>query len=205
MQYESYQEFEKAKLLCRKCSVGLVYNCVVPSDGNKINPIVLIIGECPGSEEVIKKLPFVGKAGKLLRKTLNEFGYRKTNSLISNTIPCRPEDNKFPSDSKLIDDCVYEWLREEIELSKPKYILLIGATPLKFLLGLTGITKLRGKWVNYKDIQCMPTYHPSYVLRKEHMEEGKQIKADFVSDIKEVAIRAGFIKNLYNITKGLNL
>jgi DNA polymerase len=62
------------------------------------------------------------------------------------------------------------------------------------LLLLTGITNLRGKWVDYNGIPCMPTYHPSYVQRKEHMEEGKQIKEDFISDIKTVAEKAGFIK-----------
>ena len=189
----NYQEFEEAKLKCRACEVGNVYNCVVPSDGNKKNPTVLIAGEAPGADEVIALKPFVGKAGKLLRKTLNEFGYRKTNSLITNTIPCRPEDNQFPKDSKLVDNCVYDWLQKEIEITKPKYILLIGATPTKFLLSMSGITKLRGQWFEYRGIPCMPTYHPSFVLRKQYMAEGKEIQKNFAQDIKTVAEKAGFI------------
>jgi len=194
MKYTSYSEFEDAKLKCRMCSVGKVYDCVVLSDGCKINPKVMIVGECPGADEVEQGKPFVGKSGKLLRYTLNEYGFRKTNSLISNTIPCRPENNKFPSDSKMVDACVYDWLKEEIYLTKPYCILLIGATPLKFLLSKQGITSLRGNWQDYRGIPCMPTYHPSYVLRKEHMEDGKNIKEDFVNDIRTVAIRAGLIK-----------
>lgn len=195
MKYTSYSEFEDAKSKCSVCSVGKAYDCVVLSDGCKTNPKVLIIGEAPGSDEVDQGKPFVGKSGKLLRSTLNEFGFRKNNSLITNTIPCRPENNKFPSDSKIVDACVYDWLKEEIALTKPSCILLIGATPLKFLLSKQGITSLRGNWQDYRGIPCMPTYHPSYVLRKEYMEEGKKIKEDFISDIRTVAIKAGLIKS----------
>jgi uracil-DNA glycosylase len=77
--------------------------------------------------------------------------------------------------------------------------MLIGATPLKYIGNKTGITSLRGMWfdiclnenITYK---CLPICHPSYVLRKMYMADGKQIMADFENDIKEVAIRAGFIK-----------
>ena len=187
-----YNDFEIKKVKCRDCSVGKVYNCVVPSDGNKKDPIVLICGEAPGSDELIQGFPFVGKAGILLRRTLNQFGYNKSNCLITNVLPCRPENNKFPSDSKLVDNCVYQWLRVEIELTKPKFILLIGATPTKFLLSKTGITQLRGQCFEYKGIPCIPTLHPSYVLRKQYMKEGKEIQANFSEDIKKVAELAGF-------------
>jgi len=188
----NYSSFEEAKLKCRACAIGKVYNCVVPSDGCKTSPIVLICGEAPGSEELEQLKPFVGKAGKLLRATLNKFGYNKGNSLITNTLPCRPENNKFPEDSKLVDMCVYDWLRQEIEITKPKYILLIGATPLKFILSQSGITRLRGKWFEYNGIPCMPTFHPSYVLRKQYMDEGEQIRNAFEDDIQCVADKAGF-------------
>jgi len=191
-----YHHFEESKLKCRDCSVGNVYNCVVPSDGNKVNPTVLIIGEAPGSEEVISGKPFIGKAGKLLRHTLNKFGFNETNSLITNTIPCRPEKNKFPTDKRIIYSCVAKWLRQEIIITNPQYIILVGATPTKYLLHLIGVTKLRGKWYDLPDfdrkIPCMPIYHPSYVLRKQYMAEGKQIGQDFINDIKEVAKSACF-------------
>ncbi len=189
MEYISkeYEEFEKIKNKCRDCSVGNIYNKVVLSDGCKSNPKVLIIGEAPGSEEIVEGKPFVGKAGKLLRSTLNKYGYNICNSLITNTLPCRPEDNKFPKDNKLVINCVSKWLNKEIEITKPKYILLIGATPTKFLLGQIGITKIRGKWFEYNCIKCMPTYHPSYVLRKQYMEEGKEIRECFEKDVETVA------------------
>lgn len=190
--YSTYKEFDEQKSQCKACSIGQVYNKVVCSDGCK-NAKVLIVGEAPGKDELDFGVPFVGKAGRLLRKVLNEFGYRKSNSLITNTIPCRPQDNKFPQDEGVVKACMNKWLLNEIEIVKPKYILLVGATSTKYLLSLTGITKLRGQWFHFDGIDCMPSYHPSYVLRKEYMDEGKQIMADFRGDIETLAKKAGLI------------
>ena len=77
--YKNYTEFDEAKAKCNSCEIGKAYNKVVLSDGNKINPKVVFIGEACGSEELIIGKPFVGKAGKLLRSTLKEFGFNETN------------------------------------------------------------------------------------------------------------------------------
>lgn len=191
MDYNNYSDFNSEKEKCRDCCIGKIYDKVVLGDGC-INPIVLVLGEAPGSDEVLQGKPFVGKAGKLLRESLNKFGYNKSNTLISNTIPCRPENNKFPSDNKLVMDCVKKWLYNEIKLTNPKAILLIGATPTKFILGKSGITKIRGNWFDFeldgKIYKCMPSLHPSYVLRKQYMQEGEEIKRNFLQDLESVAI-----------------
>jgi len=198
MIFNNYTEFNLAKEQCKSCEIGKIYNRVVLSDGNTMNPNVMVVGEAAGSSEVEVGKPFVGKAGKLLRATLNEFGFRKSNSLITNVIPCRPQDNKFPMDNQLILNCFNKWLRQEIIITKPKFILLIGAKSVKYILNMNGITKIRGKFVEHEieglKIMCMPTLHPSYVLRKEYMEEGKIIKQQFRDDIKKVAIASGLIE-----------
>ena len=189
--FNTYAEFENAKHSCRSCPVGLVYNCVVCSDGNKTNPKVVICGECPGATEIELGKPFVGKAGQLLRSVLKENKFTLDNSLITNTIPCRPQDNKFPTDDTIVKSCKNIWLKEELRLTNPDFLLLVGAKSVKFLLNMDGITRLRGKWIqkkfNGKIINIMPTYHPSYVLRKQYMEEGKQITQDFKDDIQKVS------------------
>jgi len=159
---------------------------------------VVICGEAPGKDELLcsPPSPFVGKAGQLLRSTLKEFGFTPENSLITNTIPCRPQDNKFPTDNNIVKSCKNVWLKEELRLTNPDILLLVGAKSVKFLLDIDGITRIRGKWIqkklNGKTINIMPTLHPSYVLRKQYMEEGKQIIQDFKDDIKEVVKFAGF-------------
>ena len=194
--FNSYEEFNVAKSRCNICSIGKVYNTVVCSDGCKSNPLVLVIGEAAGSEEVEQGKPFIGKAGKLLRPILNEFGFRKSNTLISNVIPCRPKDNQFPKDDELVKACFEKWLKNEILITNPKYLLLVGSQPLKFILGHEGITRIRGDWYNFsledRIIETMPTYHPSFVLRKMYMDDGKKIMGQFRDDIKEVARKAGF-------------
>ena len=205
MKYNTYSDFEKEKLQCRSCPVGLTYNRVVCSDGNKTNPKVVIIGECPGSTEIEEGKPFVGKAGQLLRSVLREYNFTRYNSLITNTIPCRPENNKFPSDDNIIKSCMNTWLKEELRLTNPDFLLLIGAKSVKFLLGLEGITKIRGKWIhkkfNNKTINIMPTLHPSYVLRKQYMSEGKEIMGYFKRDIQEVSRMANLTDCIKEIVK----
>ena len=197
--YSKYEDFEREKVKCRDCSVGMVFNQVICSDGCKNDPVVMVIGEAPGKDELAKGRPFVGKAGKLLRATLNEYGYRQSNTIISNILPCHPNDNKFPTDKNLVCNCVRKWLAEEIKLLQPEYILSLGNQPLRFILEEDGITKSRGKWKHIWPkglphlISCMPTYHPSYVLRKEYMSEGNEIKQQFRQDIEELAKKAGII------------
>jgi DNA polymerase len=193
---ESYQKFNEAKLSCRSCEVGMAYDQVVPSDGDTIHPVVMVIGEAPGKDELTQGSPFVGKCGKLLRNNLRVCGCHSGNTVITNVLPCRPPKNKFPKDNDLVKSCVNKWLMEEIKILKPSIILLVGSTPLKFVLGMKGITSCRGKWYPLKGmgfpVICMPTYHPSYVLRKEHMKEGPEIRLAFVKDIEAVTNVAGF-------------
>jgi len=189
MNFKNYQEFNDAKIKCNLCEIGKIYNKIVLSDGNSLNPKILIIGECPGASELVEGKPFVGKAGKLLRPTLEEAGITLDISLITNLMPCRPLDNKFPTDNNIINNCKNMWLKEEIRLTKPDLILLIGSKPLKFLLKLDKITQERGKIHTKicfgKKTKIMATYHPSFVLRKMYMQDGKQILDDFKNDIKK--------------------
>lgn len=189
--YSSYREFEENKLKCHFCDVGKVYNRVVASEGNKINPIVIIIGEACGAEEIEQGKPFVGRSGRLLRDTLNKHGFRKSNALITNTIPCRPLDNKFPKDEKLVKKCVNKWLINEINLLNPKALLLVGSTPLKYVMQMGEITKNRGEWLcpsifTDKSIMVLATFHPSYVLRKAG---DKNVMDCFSKDIQTVSYR----------------
>lgn len=199
--YLTYKEFNEAKIKCRECPVGSIYNQVVCSIGNLIDPTYMMIGEAPGKDEVIKKQPFVGKAGIILRRGCIKHGFTKKNTVITNTIPCRPPNNKFPNDSVLVNTCISKWLLNEIELLKPKCILIVGSTPMKYLLGIKeGITKVRGRIFEnlsvatqqgddeFKDkynvrIPTLITFHPSYLARNEHTELGIQLRQDFDKDL----------------------
>jgi len=215
--YKSYEEFNSAKERCRQCPIGLVYDRVICSIGNTINPTYMICGEAPGKDEVRVGQPFVGKAGEVLRKEMIRAQLNKNNCVITNTIPCRPKDNQFPHNLKIVGECMDRWLLEEILLLKPKYILLVGSVPTKYVLGCgTPISKVRGQVFDclsstkpplgdeFADkynirIKAIPTFHPSYIARNggDKTEFGRALLSQFRSDIEK-------FKNLPNTELSMN-
>jgi DNA polymerase len=171
---------------CNACKMRAGCTQVVPGAGQVESPILLVVGEAPGGDEDLRGEPFVGQAGQVLRQVLRQTGVlNRTNTLISNTIKCRPPNNKFPKDDSA-QVCVAKWLWREIELAKPKRLLLLGNTPLKYVAGLEGITSCRGNWYDVRGIRTMATYHPSYVMRNDSSGE-MFVREMFERDIREVA------------------
>ncbi len=123
----------------------------------------MIVGEAPGRREDDSGRPFVGQAGQLLREILEQHGFNDKNAFITNAVSCRPPDNRTPSASEI--KACRQWVQHQIEVVKPKYVLLLGNVPMQSLLGLKGIKKLRGKPVERDGITYLPTYHPAYILR----------------------------------------
>jgi DNA polymerase len=177
-----YEDMKK----CKSCGLREGCSQVVTAVGQTESPLLLLVGESPGQEEDTLGEPFVGKAGQLLREIIRETRVlNKNNTLISNTIHCRPPKNKFPPD-EMASVCVSTWLLKEIELAKPERMLLIGAKALWYVARMEGITACRGKWYDIRGIRTMATFHPSYVLRCEG--EGKtQIRKLMEQDIGDVA------------------
>lgn len=183
-----YEELSKIKEKCNNCTkcalaksrTQTVFSAGVP------NSEIMLIGEAPGYWEDIKGEPFVGKAGQLLDKILECVGFsRKTNIYICNTIKCRPPENRNPNPNE--KECCREYLDSQLEILKPKIILLCGAVALNsFLPEATGITKVRGKWFDGPyGAKMMPIFHPSYLLRNDSREKGSP-KWLMWQDIKEV-------------------
>jgi DNA polymerase len=140
---------------------------------------IMIVGEGPGAEEDRLGIPFVGKAGQLLDRMLAAIGYQRNQVYIGNVIKCRPPNNRTPEQSE-IDACM-PYLHEQIELVRPKVILAMGTTAIRGLLGIGGITRMRGRWKLYQaEIPVMPTFHPAYLLRNE------SAKRDVWNDLKAV-------------------
>ena len=200
MDYTNYTEFETAKVLCRACPIGNIYDCVVPSFGKKDKPRVVFIGECPGENELVQREPFCGRSGKVLRQVMNLVGFRPHNTLITNTMPCRPLNNQYPKEIKIVEDCMERWLLPELRLTDPDFIVLVGSKALTGLLGVNGISKYRGQWLKlpslfrpwHREVRVMATFHPSYLLRLQNAGN-KEAMTNFENDLRTVAIAAGFV------------
>jgi DNA polymerase len=147
---------------CTLCGLHKTRNKSVFGDGNR-NAELMFIGEGPGRDEDEQGLPFVGRAGELLTKMINAMQFTREGVYIANIVKCRPPENRNPMDEEA-EKCL-PYLNRQIDIVQPKVIVLLGAVPLKYMLGLTGITKIRGTWYEYKGIKIMPTLHPAYLLR----------------------------------------
>ena len=175
---------EKCKS-CYKCSLGKTRTNSVFSGGIP-NHKLMLIGEAPGYWEDQKGEPFVGKAGQLLDKIFACVGLsRKTDVYICNTLKCRPPDNRNPLPEEKA--ACREYLDAQIEILKPRIILLCGGVAVQSMLdGATGITRVRGKWFDGPyGSRMMPIFHPSYLLRNDSREKGSP-KWLMWQDIKEI-------------------
>lgn len=139
---------------------------MVFGDGNPRSTI-MFIGEAPGADEDAQGLPFVGKAGQLLDKALVALNFsRQKDYYICNVCKCRPENNRTPKEEEA-EACI-PYLRNQVALVKPKIIICLGATAMKYVLGNDWrITRDRGKWVERKGFYIMPTFHPAAIFRDE--------------------------------------
>lgn len=188
-------------LSCNACKMRAGCTKVVPATGKMDSPILMVVGEAPGQEEDDAGEPFVGRAGQALRKAIRDTKVlNRTNTIITNVLKCRPPGNRFPTDESA-SICVGKWLSREIELAKPKRLLLLGNVPLKYVASMSGITMHRGKWVEAMGIRSMPTYHPSYVLRQDGQGD-MQTRALWERDIEEMAEE---VKQILDATGGNNV
>ncbi len=188
-----YRKFAVSKDKCRACSLYGDYCQIVQSEGNAHSPTFMFIGECPGKDEVEQVRPFVGLAGQRLRSELRKHKktFRRDSVLISNVLPCRPKDNKFPNnDIRLVKNCTQKWLFKEINMLKPKILITLGNPALRALTGHAGISSYRGNWEFMHSFDhplwVMSTFHPSYVIRSERSKK-QHIVDQFESDIAKVA------------------
>lgn len=166
--------------ICERCDLCKTRTKTVFSRGNPRSYITMV-GESPGEEEDLSGLPFVGRSGQLLDKTLTSLGLNVTNDIyVANIIKCRPPKNRKPTDEET-NHCI-GYLEEQLKIINPKVIVALGATAVNGLINTTyGITKIHGQFFKRQDMIVMPAYHPSYVLRNG---SAGPIYDDFVKDLK---------------------
>ena len=169
---EKFQILQNECSTCVKCSLSTTRKNVVFGRGNP-NSKLFVVGEGPGQQEDELGLAFVGRAGKMLDSVFLSVGIdTNEDCYISNIVKCRPPNNRKPLSNE-VKECL-PWLNEQIEMIKPKVIVLAGSTAVQSYLNIDEpISKLRGKWIVKEDIKYMPIFHPSYLLRNPSKEKGK--------------------------------
>ena len=161
------KELSKLKKKILKLNKNFPNKNLVFADGNK-NSQVMIIGEAPGKTEDKLKKPFVGRAGKLLDELLNSIHLDRTKVYITNVVNYRPDKNRKPTSEEI--NQFKKILFKHIEIIKPKYLLLLGATAATAVLNHFGLlNKIRGKWKRIKIanfyLEILTTFHPAFLFR----------------------------------------
>ena len=153
------------------------------------NPDIVFVGEAPGADEDRLGFPFVGRAGKLLDKWIEELKINKYNFYIMNALKCRPPENRDPLPEEKIN-CRNFFVRQ-LEILNPKIICALGRHGFGNLIEFdlkTPFGKARSKIHYYKNkdknVPVIATYHPAYILRNQK-EEAKVI-SDFEFMLKEL-------------------
>ncbi|HLJ31706.1 MAG TPA: uracil-DNA glycosylase [Candidatus Babeliales bacterium] len=158
---ELYAPYKK----CKECPLGFLGRKNVVFGSGNPDATFMIIGEAPGRDEDEQGLPFVGRSGKLLTKVLNLVGIERKDIFITNSVKCRPPENRkpLPIETKTCKDLL---LLHQINIIKPKVICTLGATALECLFEKpVKLSDFRGKKLVVGSITIIPTYHPSYILR----------------------------------------
>ena len=170
--YSSLKKLNSECVECTSCNLSETRKNVVVGKGNESAQVV-IIGEGPGEQEDITGLPFVGRAGKMLDTALSSVDIDPLEDCyITNIVKCRPPNNRKPS--AVESEACMPWLNEQINLLKPKIIILAGSTAVHSFLGINEpISKIRGQWIEKDNIKYMPIFHPSYLLRNPSKNKGK--------------------------------
>ncbi|HWF55523.1 MAG TPA: uracil-DNA glycosylase [Solirubrobacteraceae bacterium] len=164
---------------CTRCQLHQTRTTVVFGSGNA-DAELMLVGEAPGANEDRQGLPFVGQAGKLLEKLLNELGLERTDVFICNTLKCRPPDNRDPLPRE-IESCE-PYLRQQVELIEPTMICTLGNFATKLLRGdTTGISRLHGReevlTIGMRAVRLYPLFHPAAALYTPSTLE--MLRADF--------------------------
>jgi DNA polymerase len=165
---------------CTRCRLANGRTQVVFGVGNP-HADVMFIGEAPGFHEDKQGEPFVGAAGQLLTRMLNEeLDLTRGDVYICNVLKCRPPGNRDPQEDE-IESCT-PWLVEQVSLIQPRVVVTLGNFATKFvLITRQGITRMRGAAYPWHGRTVIPTFHPAAILRGggEGSRQFAELREDF--------------------------
>lgn len=162
---ESLEKIRKDLGDCQRCKLGKLRKNLVFGVGNPRARLVFV-GEGPGADEDLKSEPFVGEAGQVLNRIITAMDLKREDVYICNVVKCRPPGNRDP-EAEEIAACS-PFLLRQVQSIKPEVIVALGKFASQTLLNSKeSISKLRGKFRDFHGIPLMPTFHPSFLLRKQ--------------------------------------
>jgi uracil-DNA glycosylase len=178
---------------CRACDLWRSGTQTVFGEG-KAKAELMLVGEQPGDQEDLAGRPFVGPAGQLLDRALEEAGIDRELAYVTNVVKhfkWQPRGKRRihqkPNAAELA--ACRPWLEAELEVVKPEALVCLGATAAQALLGRTfRVTRDRGQLLESPLAPItVATVHPSSILRAPDDETRRRERALFVDDLRVVA------------------
>jgi len=178
---------------CRACPLWKDATQTVFGEGPQAARIMLV-GEQPGDKEDLTGKPFVGPAGLMLDRALQQAGIERSKVYVTNAV----KHFKFVARGKIrlhqkpttpeIKAC-RPWYERELNSIKPDLVVAMGATAAQSVFGkITPINKNRGRLIDLEDgIRALVTVHPSYLLRLPDADAKAREYQRFVDDLKIAA------------------
>jgi len=191
----SLQALREEAANCRACPLWKDATQTVFGEGPAHAPIMLV-GEQPGDKEDLAGKPFVGPAGQILDRALEEAGIDRRQVYVTNAV----KHFKFVPRGKIrlhqkpttgeIKAC-RQWYERELAAIKPALVVAMGATSAQSVFGkITPINKTRGRLIDLDNgIKALVTVHPSYLLRLPDADSKAREYKRFVSDLRIAAAR----------------
>lgn len=189
----SVRQLREAEKGCRRCPLYKNSTQAVPGEGTS-HASVMLVGEQPGHKEDLAGKPFVGPAGKMLDRALEEAGIDRKGIYVTNAV----KHFKFEPRGKRrihskpnageIDRCKW-WLDQELSLIKPTIVVALGATAARSLFGRSmAVGASRGRALTLDDgTRAFVTTHPSALLRVRGEEDREAQYKLFVADLRRAA------------------
>ncbi len=191
-------DLRKVAEASKSCTACHLYKCgtqTVFGEGPKHAPLMLV-GEQPGDYEDVAGKPFVGPAGKILDRALEEAGIDRNRVYVTNVVKHfkweprgKRRIHKKPN-SREIAAC-RPWLEAELRLVRPKLLVCLGATAAQAIFGPSfRVTRERGKILDSQFApRVLATVHPSSLLRQPDEESREREYRLFIKDLR-AALRA---------------
>jgi DNA polymerase len=188
----SLRSLREASAGCRGCHLWRVGTQTVFGEGAKSSRLMLV-GEQPGDEEDLTGRPFVGPAGRLLDRALEEAGIPRDDAYVTNVVKHfkwvakgRRRLHQKPN-AREVGACL-PWLEAEIEVVKPEVLVCLGATAAQALLGRAfRVSRQRGEFVpSGLAPHVTATVHPSSILRAATEDDRRREMGLFVDDLRKV-------------------
>lgn len=147
---------------CRLCPLWHGRKKAVPGDG-PASARCMLIGESPGAEEDASGRSFIGRSGKFLDDVLKESGLERKNLFTTGSVKCHSPKNRDPRTGEL--STCRPYLLRQIDIIKPKVIVLLGRIAVGGFMGKVKLDEVRGHVFTRDPYRLLPTYHPAAAMR----------------------------------------